>query len=176
MNKEKKSDRKPVKGLEMDAVSYDKIKRLDSTFYEKKYPDMQFMWINDLDGDVQRWLQLGAEPQCHEKSKFAKEFPGLTDKNQGSYVSVVAGTDNGTPFNAYLLKMPKDRYDEVKINPTKQRNHDIQTAMGLKGKTGQADSEDRDGSNLDTYAPNLPTGGQGFEKIAGKAGFNQLTQ
>lgn len=173
--KQNKSDRKSVSTLEVGAESFDKQKRLDSTFYEQKYPDMQFMWINDMDGEVQRWLRLGAEPQVHENDQFDRKFPGLTDKNDGGYVTAVAGTDNGNPFNAYLLKMDRDLYQKVKIDPKEKRNREVHEAMGLAAKEGVADKDSRAGSDLDTYAPNLPTGGKGFEEIAGATGFNKLT-
>ena len=175
MSKKNKTDRKPVQGLDTDAASFDGRKRLDSSYYEKKYPDMQFMWINDLDGDVQHWIRLGAEPQEHESDQFSKKFPGLTDKNESGYVSAIAGTDNGNPFKAYLLKIDRETYQKVKIQPKEQRNHEIHQAMGAAAKEGVADKEARAGTDLDTYAPNLPTGGQGFEEMAGVNGFNKLT-
>lgn len=165
------SDRSSSVTHEMDGVTYSKRMRLDASYYIDKYPDMQFMWINDMDGDVQYWLQLGAEPQEEESDKFNKKFPGLTDKNSGGYVTVLGGTDNGVPFQVYLLKMSKEEYHRVKISPNNQKNHDIQVAMGLAAQKGEVDTKARDGSGLETYAPNLPSGGKGFEQ----SGFNSLT-
>ena len=165
------SDRNKPATLEMDGVSLDRQKRLDSTFYEQKYPDMKFMWILDINGEVDKWRRVGATIQKVENDLFEDDDSGYQSRNNGGYVSVIGGTDHGVPVEQILLKMPKDRYQKLVIDPKQNRNQSIREAMGY----GRASASDRDGSDLDTYAPNLPTGGQGFEKIGGKAGFNQLT-
>ena len=168
------SERNKINNLEIDAVSMDKRKRMDCSYYQKKYPDMQFMWINDMDGDVQKWIQTGAEPQAHETSQYKKQFKGLTDR-EDSWVSLIGGTDAGVPFSVYLLKMSREDYLRVKINPAKKHNRDVQQAMGLAAKEGKASSDARDGSNLETYAANTVTGDTGFAQIGGEGGFNSIT-
>ena len=169
--KNDKSDRNKPDTLEIDAVSLDKTKRLDSTWYEKKYPEMKFMWILDTAGDVDKYLRAGASIQKDEsQDQHQGETHGYKAKNRQAYVSVIGGTDHGVPVEQILMKMPKEKYDQMVLNPKKQRNTDIRNAMGR----GNASKEDKDGSDLQTYAANTPTGGQGFEQIAGKEGFNQL--
>ena len=168
------SGRNKINNLEIDAISMDKRKRMDCSYYQNKYQDMQFMWINDMDGDVQKWLQAGAEPQAHEEAQFSRQFEGLTDKSD-NWVSVVAGTDGGNPFKAYLLKMSREDYLRVRINPTKKHNQEIQEAMGLAARAGEASADARGGSNLETYAANTVTGDKGFAQIGGEGGFNSIT-
>ena len=170
--KENKSDRNKPANLEMGAVSLDKQKRLDSTYYEKQYPDMKFMWILDTDGSVDKYLRAGASIQADEiDDQIVGETHGYKSKNRQSYVSVIGGTDHGVPVEQILMKMPKDQYQKIVLGPKTQRNEDIRKAMG----NGKASSDDRDGASLETYSPELPTGGTGFAQMAGNDGFNQLT-
>lgn len=179
--KSEQSDRNKPDTLEMDAVSFDKQKRLDSSWYEKKYPDMKFMWILDTGSEVDKYLQAGAQIQKDESAdRFDTDTHGYKNKTRKGYVSVIGGTDHGVPVEQILLKMPIERYEALVISPKQQRNKDIQTAMGRgiasKAKSpGEINTEGGSGGDLKTYAANTPTGGQGFEQIGGKAGFNQLT-
>lgn len=170
--KSEDSDRNKPETLEMDAVSFDKQKRLDSSWYEARYPDHKFLWILDTGGDVDKYLRAGAEIQKDESGEqINSDTHGYKSKGRKSYVSVIGGTDHGVPVEQILLKMPKDRYAQLVTNPKHQRNQDIRDAMGR----GQASKEDKDGSNLETYAASTPTGGKGFEQLGGQNGFNQLT-
>lgn len=173
--KAESSDRNPTNSLDYEAKTYDSHKRLDSKFYEDDQPHMQFMWIADIDGQVQHWLRLGAVPQEPKPGEYDKEFPGLTDKNKGNYVQVTAGTVDGVPYNQILLKMSKEDYKRVKLDPQDRRNKEIQEAMGRKGRAGEATEEARNGDTIATYAPNLPTGGQGFEQIGGRGALEKIT-
>jgi len=170
-DKSEQSDRNKPETLEVGAVSFDKQKRLDSSYYEVKYPDMKFMWILDTGGDVDKWLRAGAAIQKDEvDEQINGDTHGYRNKGRKRYVSVIGGTDFGVPVEQILLKMPKEKYAALITIPKHNRNQDIRDAMGM----GRASTEDRDGSDLQTYAPNLPTGGKGFEQIAGKPGFNQI--
>jgi hypothetical protein len=170
-NKDQKSDRNKPATLEEGAVSFDKQKRLDSSWYEAKYPDMKFMWILDTAGDVDKYLRAGAQIQKDESGEqYGGDTHGYKAKNRQGYVSVIGGTDHGVPVEQILLKMPKEKYEALVIKPKQDRNIAIRDAMGR----GEASAEDKDGSKLATYAANTPTGGQGFEQIGGKAGFNQI--
>lgn len=163
------TDRNKPATLEMDGISLDKTKRLDSSWYEKKYPDMKFMWILDTAGDVDKYLRAGASIQKDESGdQHSSDTHGYKAKNRQGYVSVIGGTDHGVPVEQILMKMDKDQYDKMVINPKKDRNKAIRDAMG------NVSAEDKDGSNLQTYQANTPTGGQGFEQIAGVNGFNQI--
>ena len=71
-DKSDKSDRNKTDNLELEGISMSGQKRMDSTWYEKKYPDMKFMWIADTGGDVERWLRAGAEIQ---KDESAEQIP-----------------------------------------------------------------------------------------------------
>lgn len=165
------SDRNKPDTLEIDAVSFDKQKRLDSSWYEAKFPNHKFMWILDTGGEVDKYLRAGAEIQQDlSNEQHNTDTHGYKAKNRKGYVSVIGGTDHGVPVEQILLKMPKELYEKIITNPKKQRNLDIREAMGR----GNASSEDRDGSDLQTYAANTPTGGVGFEQIAGQGGFNKL--
>jgi len=179
--KENKSDRNKPRNLEMGAVSLDKQQNMDSSYYEDKYPDMKFMWIVDSGGEVDKYRRAGAVIQKDEsREQFEGEDHGYKGKNRKGYVSIICGTDHGESVEQILLKMPKDEYQAKVIDPKHSRNRDIREAMGRSAKVGDANKKGADGSDVDsgdvgTYAPNLPTGGQGFEEIAGKTGFNKLT-
>lgn len=165
------SDRNKPDTLEIGAVSRSKRKRLDSSFYEAKYPGMKFIWEADTGGAVDQWLRDGAQIQKDESDDMISgETHGYKAKNRKGYVSVIAGTDFGAPYEQILLKMPKERYDLLVLKPNRDSNEAIRNSMGR----GVASEAERDGSDLQTYAANTPTGGKGFEQIAGQNGFNQL--
>ena len=173
MSKHKKSDRKKSTPLELGAVSLNRKKRIDTSVYEEKEPNMKFCVINDMDGEVQKYIDAGFEPvkQAHRSERV---FKGLTDRNSGEWAKWVVGTnEGGQPMHAYLLKIDREAYQNIIINPLKGRNHEIQTAMGRAAKNGEASADARDGSRVETYAPNLPTGGQGLDIDVPK--FNPLT-
>jgi hypothetical protein len=175
-SKNHESDRNKGADLDMGASSMRKKKRLDSTMYEEARPDMKFCWVNDTDGDIDRHIEAGFEP-VERKTHSGRSFEGLTDRTDDKWVRSVGGThDGGATMYVYLLMIDKDRYHAIKIKPNEERNKEIQQAMGLAAREGKADSSARDGSDIATYAPNLPTGGQGFSQIAGEDGFNKLTQ
>lgn len=178
--KSNESDRNKPANLEMGAVSFDKQKRLDSEWYEKKYPDMKFLWILESGGEVDKWLRAGASIQKDESGEQHNgETHGYKAKNRQGYVSVIGGTDHGVPVEQILLKISREQYRKLIIDPKHKRNQDIRDAMG-RGIASKAKSdaelsgEAGAGGNLQTYAAQTPTGGIGFEQIAGKEGFNQI--
>ena len=176
-SKASKSDRNKPSNLELGAVSNDKQKRLDSSWYEEKYPHLKFMWIYNSGGEVDNQLRRGASIQKDElEDQVVGETHGYKGKNRNGYVSVIAGVDQGgNSVEQILMHMPKEEYQTKVIDRKHNKNQAIREAMGRSAKSGEASSADRDGAEVDTYAPNLPTGGQGFEEIAGKTGFNKLT-
>lgn len=176
-DKASKSDRNKPKNLEMGAVSLDKQKRLDCSWYENKFPHLKFMWIYNSGGEVDKYLRNGASIQKDLlEDQFDGDTHGYKGKNRKGYVSVIAGVDQGgNSVEQILMHMPKEDYQARIIDPKHRKNKDIRDAMGRSAKGGEASSADRDGAEVDTYAPNLPTGGVGFEEIAGKTGFNKLT-
>lgn len=170
------SDKNKSRPLEIGAVSLDRKKRIDISAYQEQNPGKKLCVINDMDGDVGKYIDAGFEP-VKQSNRTSIQFKGLTDRNEGEWAKWVVGTgEGGQAIHAYLLMIDEKAYDDIIINPQKKRNHDIQTAMGLSGKRGEADASARDGSKVDTYAPNLPTGGQGFEiETPAVPKFNTLT-
>jgi len=169
------SDRKKPETLEMHAVSLDRTKRLDISHYQRAMPNKAFCWINDMDGEVEKYLEAGFTP-VERKSRSNVHYEGITDRGGDKWEKRVVGThDSGQAMHAYLLMMDKDQYHDVKIKPLAERNQHIQEAMGLAAKKGEVDDKARDGSDLKTYAANTPTGAKGFEQMAGQDGFNKLT-
>lgn len=141
-------------------VAMGKSKRLYADPYIKKYPHAKLMWVNDMNGDVQRWIDAGAEPVPRE-TQDSRTFEGITDRQDSKWVRAIGGDDGmGGHFWVYLLMMSLERYDEVELAPLRERQEDIKRAMS-RGK----DQSDGAGGELESYAPHLPTGGQGFEKI-----------
>lgn len=128
--------------------------------YLDKYPDKKLMWINDLNGDVQRWIDANAEPVPRLINE-ARKFEGLTDKVESKWTRVVGGDDGmGGHYWVYLLMMDPQRYDQVALAPLRARQQAIQDSL-IRG----SDQSDGAGGELNSYAPNLPSGGRGFEQI-----------
>lgn len=137
--------------------------RIDTHHYEMmpEYKDMQLFGALS-DGDVDRWLALGAKP-VPRVSKASTIYKGINDRLQTEYqvypaVSVV----EGRPIDMFLLFMPREDYQKFKINPLNKRNEEIRAAMGI----GKVDPEARVMSNvtgLKTYAPNVGDGKKGLD-------------
>ena len=108
-SKEAKSDRNQQKSLELGAVSFDKQKQLDSSWYEAQEPEMKFLWILDTGGEVDKWRRAGAVIQKDEREKmFEDDGSGYVSRNKGGYVSVIGGVDHGQPveqISHYLLSV-----------------------------------------------------------------------
>ena len=135
-------------------------KRLDATKYNMKYPDKKLMWINDTNGDVQRWIDVGADP-VPVLENASRTFEGITDRHESKYVRAIGGDDGmGGHHWVYLLMMEPELYDHVKVEPLRQRQKAIQEALH-RGR----DQSEGAGGELQAYAPHLPTGGKGFQTI-----------
>ncbi len=116
-----------------------------------------------MDGAVEKWLYLGAE--LVKRQSFAmKKFKGFTDVKGSEWECRPTGPDGrGGTLMAYLLKMPADEYYEYRIKPNEDRNKEIRGAL-TRG-VSQTDAQVMPNvKGIKTYAPNLPTGGVGFEE------------
>ena len=125
--------------------------RLDASHYMRmpKYEGKQFMWINDKNGEVEKWLRNGAALVPRETG-IGKEWEGFSSRNTGQW-ECVEGTgtlDSGALHHTYLLIMDAEDYNEIKIEPLKERQREILAALG-RGKTKDAAV----GGGLKTYAP-----------------------
>ena len=137
--------------------------RIDTSHYERmeEYKGMQLFGALS-DGDVDRWLALGAKP-VPRVSKSSAIYKGINDRMDTEYqvypaVSVV----EGRPIDMFLLFMPVEDYKKFKIDPLEKRNQEIRAAMGI----GKVDSEAQVMSNvkgLKTYAPNVSGTSTGLE-------------
>ena len=137
--------------------------RIDTSHYEQmeEYEGMQLFGALS-DGDVDRWLALGAKP-VPRVSKSSTIYKGINDRMDTEYqvypaVSVV----EGRPIDMFLLFMPIEDYQKFKIDPLDKRNQEIRAAMGI----GKADAEAQVMSNvkgLKTYAPNVSGNSTGLE-------------
>lgn len=138
---------------------------LDASFYERlaEYQDMQLFWENDDNGAVQKWLLLGAE-LVPRKNKSVKEFKGFTDQATSEWECTPVGANSsGNSMMCYLLFMPAEEYQALRIDPKENRNAEILDALGM-GKS-QADTVMSNVKGIKTYAPNNPVGtGKGFEQ------------
>ena len=132
-------------------------RNLDADFYLQKYgADKKLMWVNDIGGDVQRWIDMGAEPVPVE-NRSGRTFEGITDSHESKWVRAVGGETANGPFWVYLLMVDPEIYDEVQIKPQRERQEAIHQAMhGGRDQSGGA------GGELQSYAPNLPTGDRGM--------------
>jgi hypothetical protein len=136
-----------------------RAKRLDADKYIEIHQDKTLMWINDMDGDVQRWLDEGAEP-VPVISKATRTFEGLTDTVESKWVRSIGGDDGrGGHFWVYLLMIDPEVYQQIKIDPELER----QAAIRRSIQAGVDQSKYGEGPKLPSYAPNLPTGGRGLD-------------
>ncbi len=170
MSHHKDNGRQPIveNGTKLD--DHKKVRRdigvqmkMDMQPYIDAYPNKALMLINDLDGDVQRWLDAGAEP-IPAKLATRKTYEGLNDKTANQWVRFAAGqTEGGDTYYAFGLMMDKDLYDEYKHAPERQRLADIDQAL-FKGKvTGESLAG---GGGIQSYAASLPVGtGKGYNQI-----------
>lgn len=139
--------------------------RLDASFYERlpEYQGMQLFWENNVDGAIEKWLQLGAG-LVPRRTKSLKQYKGFTDQSQSEYECVSVGSNkDGGSMMAYLLFMPAEEYHALRIAPKEARNQEIMKALGV-GKSNTGDQKVMPNvTGLKTYAPNLPTGGRGID-------------
>lgn len=139
---------------------------LDASFYERlpEYQNMQLFYENDENGAVEKWLHLGAE-LVPRQNKSMKEFKGFTDQTTSQWECTPVGTDNtGKPLLCYLLFMPAEEYQALRVAPKEQRNAEILDALGM-GKSQADGAVMSNVKGIKTYAPNNPAGDkQGFEQ------------
>lgn len=125
--------------------------------YLERHQDKKLLWVNDYNGDVQRWIDEGAEPVpvLHNK---ARVFEGITDKAETKWVRVVAGEIQGVVIWVYLMMIDPDEYHRIRIAPQQRRQELIRRAMAAGGdRSGYAGNV-----QLPTYSPTLSIGGQGI--------------
>ena len=138
--------------------------RLDASFYNRlpEYEGHTLFWESTHNGDVEKWLHLGAE-LVPRRSKSLKEYKGFTDQSISEWECVpVDKDDGGNVIYNYLLSLESDDYHALRIAPKEQHNKEMVDALG-RGKTEEQVMPHVKG--LQTYAPNLPTGGKGLEQF-----------
>ena len=141
--------------------------RMDMEAYINEYPDKKLALINDENGDVQRWLDAGAD-LIPAKVKGRKVYDGFNDKSDSEWVRFVAGQKaSGEAYYSYGIMMDPDLYDDYKAAPQRQRHEDVRNAM--RGGVSSESATFEGGKNMRSYAPNLPTGnGKGYNEIRAK--------
>jgi len=149
-------------------------KRMDMQAYVDNYqkyddngnPMLEFCVINDIDGNVQRWLDAGAEP-IPARISGRKIYPGLNDNAPSEWVRFVAGeTKDGRVLYAYGLMMDKELYYDFKHAPVVERKEEVKKALQRGKSQANEDNKLPSGNAVETYAANLPGGrGQGFNQI-----------
>jgi len=169
-NKDKTTDRKGTGEEESihKFVDADKSRpatgnrlRIDYSHYlgMPKYQDMQLFLATSRNDDVEHWIACGAEP-VPKVGVAGKTYAGINDRSTDEYqiyraVSVI----DGIPEDNYLMFMPKEDYDRVKLAPLRQRQAEIDRAMGI----GLVDSGDVVMSHV-----------KGLKTYAGKIGGGKL--
>lgn len=134
--------------------------KMDLQHYIDMYPEMTCFWCNDLDGELQRWLDVGAQP-IPASDPNREIFEGINDTQATKYVRHAVGTtEGGQTYFAFGLMMDPELYDEYKHAPERQRLADIDRS--LYGGRAEADEL----GAVKSYAANLPTGsGKGYNQI-----------
>ena len=141
--------------------------RMDMEVYVNEYPEKKLAVINDENGDVQRWLDAGAE-LIPAKIQGRKLYEGFNDKAANGYVKFVTGqSSNGEPSYAYGIMMDPDLYDDFKAAPQRQRHEDVKNAM--RGGISSEGATFEGGESMRSYAPSLPAGeGRGYNELKAK--------
>lgn len=138
-------------------------KRMNMDIYIAEYPNHKLMLISELEGDVQRWIDAGAEP-IPVMTKSRKVYEGINDKHDSKWVRFVGGeTSGGATYYLYGLMMDPEAYNDFKHAPELERRNLIKEAM-TAGKT-DVDQSLGEGE-MQTYAAKLPVGsGEGYNEI-----------
>jgi hypothetical protein len=147
-------------------VAIGKQSRLDASQYlrDPENEGYTLFWCSTENGEVDKWLGLGAEP-VRAKSKAAKVYKGLNDNIASEYACVpgVGVDEAGNAVTNYLLKLPEEEYEKLRIQPKLSRNHAILEALGV-GRIEEESKTMPQVKGLKTYAPNLPDGGKGLSQ------------
>ncbi len=168
-----KNTREPMGKVENKSrPSIFRKRQMEDSFYHEKYgAEYKLMWILDEGGQLDRWIDAGAEP-VERESRNSKKFEGLTNRHDSPYMRVVGGVDaGGNTVYQYLLMIAHELYDEIKTQPLRQRQKEIRQAMGLDAEAGEdievqaLDAMQGNKAGLKTYAAN---------NLDGSAGFNQV--
>ena len=140
--------------------------KMDMSAYVDQYPGKKLMLITDEDGNLNRWLDAGAEP-IPAQLPNRKLYKGLNDRVDSEWVKFPAGEKSGATYYAYGLMMDPELYDDFKHGPERQRREDIDRAL-LGGQADPAESF-AGGGQVKSYAASLPTGsGKGYNQIKSK--------
>ena len=138
--------------------------RLDASHYLRmpEYQEMELFWALSQNGEVDKWLSLGAQP-VPRRTKAGKVYKGINDRCESEYEVVPAvSVVEGVAVDAFLLFMTKEDYKKFRIDPKEARNAEIREAMGI----GKADSDAKvmpTVKGLKTYAPNVSENSTGLE-------------
>lgn len=129
--------------------------RLDATQYQEAHPDKAVFWVNDQNGDVEKWLyDIGAS--------YVPEFKhNIRDKtdSHSSHVHRWVGSDQyGRPMRAFLLMLDKETYQQI-LDADKEHRYELMRSMGVMAANGEVPSEVQSELNapgspfVQTYAP-----------------------
>jgi len=102
-----------------------------------KDPNYHYRWVNDNDGGVQKAEMSGYEFVGKEEVGLS---PAAQAMNTGvdTKVRLLGGRDKGQPFYMYLMKVPKEWYEEDKEALADMADsNDATIRSGRKGLEGQ---------------------------------------
>jgi hypothetical protein len=125
--------------------------------YLEKHKEKQLLWVNDYNGDVQRWIEMGAEP-VPLLTKAGQVFEGITDKSETKWVRVVGGELATGVMWVYLMMCSHEVYHRVRIAPQLARQELIRRAM-VMGRNQSGEGMEK---GFQAYAPFLPSGERGY--------------
>lgn len=143
-----------------------KQKVMDVSDYVAAYPNKKLALVNDLDGEVQRWIAAGADPVPRAETK-TRHFEGITDKFNSNWVTFPGGTDEaGKVFEVYLMMMDPEDYYYYKQAPKEERQAAIRQALTRGANQSEENGSLPGGGSIQTYAPNLIDGeSRGYNEI-----------
>lgn len=110
-----------IEALRASRITFSgKEKKLDVHTTRLEEAGWHVHWFNDTNGRVERAMQAG---YAHVSREEVALNPGLTPTNNdpGNNVRVAVGSDgNGEPLYAYLMKLPKELWDEDQARAQEQ--------------------------------------------------------
>ena len=126
--------------------------------------DKVFRLVNDEKGRVAKFIRQGWEPVQEEESdqvlgsfldaRSDSKQPSKSSKNVPSYVYVHVGQINTTSDGrAVLMMIDKEKFKKIQS----------QRMAKIEASEQALDPRTVNGNGVETYAPNLPTGGTGLK-------------
>lgn len=130
-----------------------KQRKIDIDYYQEQVgPDYRVVAIVDRGNELQAWLSMGAE-------YIPESRPDKAKGEQGAAREWCGTAENGTAEYQYYLSVPADLYDDI----IAMKQEDAMRPVDILENRARGGQDNETGiGGVETYAPNLPSGGVGM--------------